>query len=479
MADGGWTALAYLLSEWIIRAIMLFVVTRRKRPSAPQSSRVVWLMLIFLFPWPGFLLYLVLGENRLPRRRLEQHAARLRSAAECHQTRDSDYEEAARAIDPALRVTLDMGRSLTEFPITGGNKLELLGDQREIVDRLLEDVANARDHVHLMYYIFRGDDTGRRVAEALARAVRRGVRCRVLVDAVGSWRFLDGLGGEMRRAGVEVRESQPVGFLRRRFGRFDLRNHRKIAVVDDATAYAGSQNIVDPGYGHKDLVYVDLMARIEGPAAIQLQEVFLDDWRCETGERPRTAGADPGRPGSASVQVLPSGPNFETATIHAWMVNAIHNARRRVVMTTPYFIPDESLAEAMTAAARRGVRVDLIIPERSDQVLVAWAQRAYYREMIDGGVRLYLYKPGFLHSKTMTVDEDLALVGSANFDIRSFELNFEVSLLLYGREPARMTLARQEEYLAASEPQLAETWRDKPALVQTAQNIANLFSPLL
>ena len=475
----GWMtwSLLYFLLEWVIRIVMLFVVTRRRQP----NSAMAWLLVIFFLPVPGFVLYLLIGENRLPRRRVGRHA-RLLEELEAIHCRFEDHPGAVRPELPSEQMSaVILAERLGYMPIVGGNETALMTDTDEVIDRLVADIEAARHHVHLLYYIYANDATGRRVAEALARAAARGVTCRVLVDAVGSRPMLKKLGPWMFEQGIELHAALPVNPFRRRAARLDLRNHRKLAVIDGRLGYTGSQNIVDADYGHKDLAWHDMSVRLVGPIVSQLQAVFVGDWYFETEELLDGDDIFPDPPllGSIAAQTLPSGPDYPTENYQRMVVAALHIARRHVIITSPYFVPDEAFLQAIEVAVLRGVEVEVILPKRCDQILVGAASRAYYDDLLRLGVKLHLYNDGLLHAKTMSIDDAVALIGSSNFDIRSFALNFEISLLFYGRRVTERLRREQNRYIAASVQLTSEQWETRRASAKILQNIAKLLSPLL
>jgi len=332
-----------------------------------------------------------------------------------------------------------------------------------------------------MFYIFANDETGRRVSDALARAVKRDVSCRLLVDHVGSWGMFSKLGAEMIRQGIELHPMLPVKLFRRKLARMDLRNHRKLAVIDGRIAYTGSQNIVDPSYGHKDLVWHDMMVRLTGPIVHQLQEVFAEDWSVETNEPldESTYFPEPEITGEAMIQTLPSGPAYATAGYQRLVVAAIYGAERLVIITSPSLVPDEPFLQAIEVAVLRGVNVELVVPEKCDQMLVGAVARAYYDTLLDIGAKLYLYTDGLLHTKSMTVDDSLALVGSGNFDIRSFYLNFELNMLAYGPNVTAALRFIQRHYIEQSNRLTKEQWSRRSMIRRTVDDIAKLLSPLM
>ena len=468
---------AYYLSEWVIRLVLLFQVPRRRRP----ISSLAWLAVIFFQPWVGLFFYLLIGRNRLPLRRTRQHSLLLAELESIEKRFEGHPHLIQPELGPGSWAAVRLAERLGYMPILGGNSAELMGRTEEVVERLVRDIDEAQEHVHLLFYIFADDGAGRKVGEALMRAAKRGVKCRVLADAVGSWGMFGGLGERMRQAGVEVREALPVGLFRRRMARIDLRNHRKVAVIDGRIGYAGSQNIVDASYGRGDMLWHDLMVRLRGPVVLELQAVFVGDWYFEAEEVLDGEGIfpEPEVAGEVSAQTLPSGPNYPTENYQRMVVAALYAAVERVVITTPYFVPDESFMQAMETAVLRGVEVELILPRKSDMVLVNAASRAYFDDLLEAGVRIFLYDDGLLHAKTMSIDDKIAFIGSGNFDIRSFELNFEVNLLFYGSEVAGQLKALQQEYLSRSVKVTQHRWSTRPMVQKVVQNVAKLLSPLL
>jgi cardiolipin synthase len=491
-----WLLLLHNLGSFLIRLVMLCVVPARHEAGAATA----WLLAIYFWPWPGLFLYLLLGTRRVSRERIERHEAMMRRLEEEGRAFRAACETALDRLPPDLRSFGELAERLGDLPVTGGNRFELMDDPTAFFRALARDIDGARHHVHLLFYILEEDPVTEPVFAALERAARRGVACRVLADALGSKKYLRRGASRLREAGVRVEEALPLSWSRRTRGtaRFDLRNHRKLAVVDGLRAYMGSHNLIDPTYGGKagGRAWIDLTLRLEGPLVRELQAVFLEDWYVETLEavdreeafpfplaRPCGEGdvrALPEEEASAwLLQAVPSGPTYPTWNFQRLVVAALHSARRRAIVTTPYLIPDEGLLQGLETAVLRGVEVLLIVPEESDQFLVGHAARSFYEPLLRMGVGLRLFGEGILHAKTMTVDEDLAFLGTSNFDLRSFALNFELNLLLYGPEPARIVRAAQEGYLARSRPLTPEEWGRRSYLSRTLEGAAKLFSPIL
>ncbi len=385
-------------------------------------------------------------------------------------------------LPPEFAPALDLAEALSEFSVVAGNGFELLPHYDAAIDRLVADVEAARTSVHLLYYIYAPDAVGERVTLALEDASNRGVNVRVVMDAIGSRPGLKRLAPRMRAAGIEVTTALPLRLWGPNKARVDLRNHRKIAVVDGHIAFFGSQNIVS-ARANRGLTNEEMMVRATGPIVRDLHSVLLADRYFEVGDIPPEAREAhtviAHDPAEALAQVLPSGPGYSAGTTEDLMIALMSAARQRVVLTTPYFIPSESFLLAMELAARRGVAVHLIVDRASNKPLVQFAQQSYYEELLDAGVRVHRYFGNFLHAKHMSVDDEVALIGSSNFDMRSFALNAEVSVLIYDRAVAAELGRVQEHYLARSEHLTAPAWAQRGVTRRALENLARLTDSLL
>ena len=469
--------LLYLIIQWIICIVMIPFVVRRRKPTVAMA----WLLVIFFQPWIGLAVYLLLGENRLPVRRIRAHRDNVDHMNRFARLAALDPHIVQPKLEPEQQSLVHLAERLGEQSILGGNRGELLTETDVFIQRLIDDIDGAEHHVHLLFYIFADDEMGHRVTAALARAVGRGVICRVLADDVGSWGMFKKLGPQMRAQGIQLHAMLPVNVFRRRLARMDLRNHRKLAIIDGRIAYSGSHNVVGANFGTKNLVWHDVTARIMGPTVLQLQSVFLEDWFSETGEPLEDSRLfpDPDVTGDIAIQPLPSGPTYASENYHRLVVTAIYGAQRHIIITSPYLVPDGAFLQALEVAVLRGVKVDLIVPKKSDQRLTDAAGRAYYEELLSSGVRIYRHTEGLLHAKTMTIDDSLALVGSGNFDIRSFFLNFELNLLSYGPQVTAGLRRVQRHYLEQSTPLAKETWQQRGRFGRLLDDAAKLLSPLL
>jgi cardiolipin synthase len=465
----------FFAAEWGVRLAMIVVVPFRRSPEAAKG----WLLLIFFEPTVGLILYALIGRPKLPEWRIQRHLEFDKLSAPILERLAKEPNIFHPDVGLQLNKAVTLAQKLGELPILGGNGAEILADYDALIDRLVADIDAARNHVHLLFYIVADDVATARVVEALEHAVERGVVCRMLADSLGSRPYFERLLPRLEAAGILAEETMRVGLFRRA-GRLDLRNHRKVAVVDGVIAYTGSQNLVDSTF-KPGLTYEELNVRLIGPVALELQAVFVEDWYVETGEflgDPRYV-PEPRVAGDVAAQTLPSGPGYPRENNQRLIVSLIHAANRRICITMPYLIPDDGLQQALETAALRGVEVTLIVPLQLDQYLVGLAQRSYYEQMMEAGVRVFRYGKRFLHAKCVTIDDSIAWIGSSNLDIRSFALNAEVVVLVYDARVCARVAEEQARYIRDGEMLSLETWHKRPPAVKVAENLARLLSPLL
>lgn len=435
-----------------------FIVRALLRPHREPSSRIAWVLVILAVPAIGMTAYLLFGETNIGRRRVSRYKAAVElvgagnGVPQPHlmhvEGLDADHEQLFR-----------LGRSISGFHPVGGNDAELMPDSDSAIDRLVTDIDAAQENVHLMFYIWLEDTNGLKVVEALKRAAGRGVIVRAMADDLGSRRLVrSNHWMAMKDAGVRLAQALPIGnpLLHPIRGRVDLRNHRKIVVIDNRITYCGSQNCADPEFLPKAKYgpWVDLMVRFEGPVSVQNQRLFLQDWLSHVDDPLSDldgASARPGPDGAGVVaQVIGTGPTVRNSAMPEVFEALMHSARDELVITTPYFVPSESMQSALCSAAFRKVRTRLVLPARNDSWVVAAASRSYYAELLEAGVRIFEFPDGLLHSKTLTVDGDIALIGSANLDRRSLDLNYENNILCKSDPLSAAIRARQEAYISAS-----------------------------
>jgi cardiolipin synthase len=454
----------------------------------PVATSLAWLILVFFLPLVGAIAYLVLGEKRLG----QKFSARTRAIK-------ARYDNWLQDLPPEIRSDLQglspQARSLSRLTVTtanipalSGNRLQLLDAAEPILGSMISDIDRAKKFCHLEFYIWTEGGMADEVGAALLRAAGRGVTCRVLLDAIGSANFLKGhLLEQFKAGGVEVAFALPVSAISVFKVRPDLRLHRKIVVVDDAAGYTGSFNLVDPRLFKQDAgvgEWIDAMVRLEGPGVLALNALFRWDWEVETDRdldlRVESDGPSAVfQPGETDVQVIPSGPGRTGNSIYHILLMAIYSARSEVVITTPYFVPDEAVSTALLTAAERGVKVTIIVPERNDSRLVHYTCRSYFDDMLAAGIRVFGFKGGLLHTKSVVVDRQVALFGSVNLDVRSFWLDFEVTLGVYDPDFAERLLALQDKYIEDSAQVDLQTWQQRPGKERFIENLARLASPLL
>jgi cardiolipin synthase A/B len=473
-------ATGLLVLDLGLRIALLGIIPHNRKP----SSAMAWLLLILLIPFVGLAVFLVLGRTQIGRRRHEKQA----EVNELIRQRTSGAVSSRDHRPSYLDSVTTLNRNLGAFPAAQGNQVALFADYEESIDAMTAAVERAQHYVHAQFYITAWDSMTSPFFDALVRATARGVTVRLLFDYLGS-KGIPGYRDMLTRLDetqIAWRALLPVGLRKGELRRPDLRNHRKILVVDGAEAFMGSQNLIEPGYDKEKnhragREWVELTCRVTGPVVAALDAVFATDWYSETDELLMDelvpATADPG--GDLTCQVIPSGPGFATENNLRAFTTLLYSARRRISITSPYFVPDESLLYAVTTAAHRGIDVELFVSEEGDQFMVYHAQCSYYDALLEAGVRIYLYPaPYVLHSKHFSIDEDVAVLGSSNMDLRSFGLNCEVSLMLEGGDIVSRMRKVEDAYRMRSRELTQEEWARRPWRSRYADNVMRLTSAL-
>ncbi|MFZ0528955.1 MAG: cardiolipin synthase [Propionicimonas sp.] len=467
-----------------VRIAAILVVPVNRRP----SSAMAWLLAIFLIPYLGIIAFLLIGNPKLPKARRAKQREINNMIAEAG-------KDAPEVVLPAgsewLSSIARLNANLGSVPMSTGNAATLIEDYEDSFRQMAEAVDVAKRYVLCEFYILAVDETTAPFFASLEAAVKRGVKVFVLFDHIGSKgipRYKETT-AHLDAIGVEWRPMLPVMLLKGKYQRPDLRNHRKILVIDGEVGFMGSQNLVDRSYNKeknlkRGLKWQELVTRVEGPAVRAMNAVFLSDWYSETDtillEQAPSLNGEPAREvGELACQVVPSGPGFDNDNNLKLFNSLIYNAQERISLTSPYFVPDESLMAAVTTAAERGVEVELFVSELGDQALVYHAQRSYYEELLRAGVRIYLYPaPYILHSKHFTIDSDVSVIGSSNMDMRSFGLNFEVVMLVNGPSYNTAMRAVEDHYRAISRELTLEEHLRQKLPTRVLDNLARLTSAL-
>ncbi|MGO2542929.1 MAG: cardiolipin synthase [Specibacter sp.] len=478
-----WVSVLIMLVDLGIRIAVLGIIPGNRRP----TTAMAWLLCIFFLPYVGLVLFLMFGNFRLSRRRRENQDA-------VNQRIVEGTKGIASLVDayegPAwVKSAMELNQNLGFFPALGGNSVQLIEGYQESLDAMADEVSRAKDYVNAEFYIMSSDESTDRLFRELEAAAERGVRVRVLFDHIGSLR-VPGYRGMIRRlkaSQIQWRRMLPLLPVKGQWRRPDLRNHRKILVVDGRIGFTGSQNIIEPSYrkkvNHKiGRQWVELMTRLEGPIVGTLNVMFATDWSSETEESLESQLATyhwDSFSGGSLCQVVPSGPGFVTENNLRLFNTLLYSAEECITISSPYFVPDDSLLYAITTAAQRGVVVELFVSEKGDQFLVHHGQRSYYEALMKAGVRIYLYpKPMVLHAKHFTVDSEVAIIGSSNMDMRSFSLNLEVTVMMIDRDVVRQMHAVEDHYRSISRELKLEDWVNRPVLARYVDNVARLTATL-
>lgn len=471
--------LDFILRLWFCKHIL----ARR----LPNGVAWAWLSIIFFLPLFGTILYLYLGEYRLSKNRLKRMSLAYEVITALTQKLFAKDSNEKLLTEPSRSFAMTV-RGLFDSPLLSGNDIELIHDAKAAFPKMIKDIDQAKISCEMEFYIWSDGGLADEFGEALIRAAKRGVRCRVLLDQIGSSDFLAGrTAKKFKEHGIDLSAALPSGFFRSFFARPDLRIHRKILIIDASIAYIGSLNLADPlffqtgaGVGH----WVDALCRATGPVVEALNFVFLSDWSIETkcdfiALEKESIFNDFAIQKKAQIQCLPSGPAIKNSSIEESVIMAIYSARKKLVITTPYFIPSESMLYALMSAAKRGVEVILITPEKLDSQLTQFASRSYMKELIEVGVQVALFQGGMLHTKSVLVDGEFSLFGSLNLDPRSLRINFEITLAIYDTEFSKSLEKLQSEYLHKSKILTLKDFENIPWIKQFKEDLARLTGPLL
>ncbi len=477
------------IAHWFVAiGFILRVIYLRQ----PVGSSLAWIGFLLVFPFVGIFAYLLIGEQKMGRSRIKR-SSEIKQKYQTEFLHDVDTGVYSRSnLNSYEQAVADVAAKGTGFYARQQNKMSLLRDETAFFDTLIKDIDASADLCFLEFYIIDPEGRVEDVLVALGKASKRGVNCHILADAVGSAGFFNSSWPKkLRKAGVKVHTSLPVGFLKMLVARSDLRNHRKICVFDGKIAYTGSHNLVDPKFFKVSKgvgAWVDVSVRCQGPVAKTLMAVLNSDIQMEYDEPQDLSKGSSDQASSLEeefehvdldAQVIPSGPEQGDSILYASIVTAVYAAQEKIHITTPYFVPDDALLLALTSAAQRGIEIVLNLPEKIDSFLVHHTSRSYFRDLLEAGVKVALFRQDLLHAKIITIDENICLIGTANLDMRSFYLNLEVTLAVFTDDFCHAVLEVQEGYLANSVWVEKSSWMTRGKAISLFENTVRLSSPLL
>lgn len=464
----------YVIYAVLVLSSILVVISENRN----AAKSLAWILALIFLPVLGLLLYLLFGQSMRSETLLSQ--SNREKLFNSNKLPDVDIE--TLHLSENNKQLIKMCNRLDASRFYPGNDVSIYVRGRDKFADLLFDIRNAQKFIHIQYFIFRDDELGRQVRDALLDAVKRGVEVRLLYDDMGCMTVDRRFFKNMAKQGVEVRAFMRIIHIRRSW-RLNYRNHRKIVVIDGLVGYIGGMNVADRYVnGDKDLSWRDTHMRIVGPAVHGLQMSFSIDW-CYESENvlsdekyfPKLLPT-----GNTGVQVILSGPTGPWNTIAMMCEKIVSMAQDYVYIQTPYFLPTDSLVYALQVAALSGVDVRIMIPNRTDWSVMRWGSFSYISQMLSAGVKMYLYQPGMLHAKTIVVDDELVSIGSANFDFRSFEHNFETNALVYDKEQA---LCVKDDFIIDMKHCVLidnlDQWRQRPLIQKMYESVVRLVSPVL
>ena len=453
----------------------------------PNSITTAWLLVVYIFPFFGLFAYLTFGELKIGKRREEQVKTiwpeTTQKLGELIKLRGHPDN-----ISPLAKSLFNLCEIRQNIPSTHANEIQTFTNSDDTMQQMVVDINQAQDNIKMVFYIWSVGGKETDVVEALCAAARRGVKCRILVDSAGSHHFFRSKHHkQMVKAGVQIASALPVSLIRAFFRRMDLRQHRKMVLIDDHIAYTGSMNMVDPKFFKQEAgvgEWIDLMIRMDGSVCLLMEAIFNNDWQMETKQSipfGALAAIGPTAPVTPPyiTQVIASGPGFPEEIIQQTLLSVIYAAQEKIVFTTPYFVPSDDLCHAICTAAQRGVEVVLIIPKKCDSRMINWASKAFFTELLEAGVTIKQFSGGLLHTKSILIDEQLSLVGTVNLDIRSLWLNFEITVAIDSAEFAKCIKEIHDVYLQQTTTLALSEWAKRPLRQHILERLFYFFSPFL
>lgn len=476
-----------LLTNWLIIYLITIKILMKRRII---SSTILWLLVIHMIPFLGIIIYFLLNDLKLDKLRNKRSKNIYKNTIQLLSNVKNKNLEHYQLNNSTVADSLFKFCENRQKGITGvkNNSIQLISNTKNIIKKLIQDINMSKKNIEIIFYIWFPGGIADKVAISLINASKRGVHCRIILDAAGSTVFFrSSWVNKMCHAGIEIVKALKINLLYIFIRRMDLRQHKKIIIIDNYIAYTGSMNLIDPSSFKKNIgigEWIDLMVRIKGPVVIILGTIFSCDWAIETGKYilpiiPKNKIYNFKKHDNQYIQVIASGPCCPENIIHQALLTAIYSAKKKLIITTPYFVPSENLLDAICTASYRGVEVILILPMYNDSLFVSWASRAFFDELLESGVKIYQFYGGLLHTKSLLIDDQLSMIGTLNLDIRSLSINFELTLFIDSTDFSNKLLCIQNEYIASSKLLDPNIWFNRNWKTKIFEKIFYFFSPLL
>lgn len=473
----------YVALYWaIIVLISIRVLMRRKS----NTYVIAWFLIIHLIPFVGIVIYFLFGEIHLGQLRAKR-AKELKPDLSAFVEQLNQYPQIfSEDVSPIARPIFQLIKHQNALGGIQGNQVHLLNNFEPVFASMLQDIKNAKSNIEMTFYIWQSGGLVDEIETALIDAVKRGLSCRIMIDSAGGRSFLKSQRARlMQQNGIKIVDCLRVNLFRFFLRRLDLRQHRKIVIIDNHICYTGSMNMVDPRYFKQDQKvgeWIDIMIRMKGPITMMMGALYANDWLLETGEKiefPKISTFEPNLNQRSIMQLVPSGPGYPENMLQQTLLMAAYAATEELIFTTPYFSPSDDILHAICTAAERGVKVKLILPKKGDSVMANWASRAFFSELLESGVQIYLFEQNLLHTKSILVDQKLSFVGTVNIDMRSLWLNFELTTVIdelnFANELHQLLLG----YLEKSSELTLEQWKKRAFWHPIVERLYYFFSPLL
>ncbi|AKC59993.1 cardiolipin synthase [Blochmannia endosymbiont of Polyrhachis (Hedomyrma) turneri] len=455
------------------------------------SSSIAWLLTIYISPSIGIVIYLLFGEFHFGKHRSQRIKKIYISIAHWIQSLKSHQNIFSTQNKKKIHPLFQLCKHRQGIGAITGNHIQLIKNFDETIIALIHDITLAQKSIDIIFYIWQSGGLVEQLTQALIQAAQRGVKCRILLDSAGSTNFFHSpYPDSLKKYGINIIKASDINISQFFIRRVDLRQHKKMILIDNHISYIGSMNMVDPRFFKQNIgigQWIDIMVRINGPATLAMKVIFNCDWEIETGEHlllpqiqhNKTVSPYKTITNYNLIQSIASGPGFPREIIHEVLLTSIYSARKKIIITTPYLIPSDNILYAICAAAQRGVKVHIIVPKNNDSILVNWASKAFFYQLLKAGVHIHQFQQGLLHTKSILIDEKLSLIGTANLDTRSIWLNFEIIVVIDDKNFTHDLSKLQKSYISYSQTINIKTWTQRPYWHRLIERLFYFFSPLL